>query len=423
MAELYRRCYPHLKEELYTAILDNGMHLYIIPKKGFVEKVAFLSTHFGSVDGIVNDEGQCGPSGIAHFLEHKLFEDAEEKDVSLDFVNLGAEVNAFTTLERTTYYFSTLDNFEEALTLLQTFTAKLTTTSESVEREKNIIEQEIKMYFDDPEYRAYLGCLQSLYPNTALAKDIAGSLEDVTKIQLDDLKEQFERFYQPSNRQLVLVGDFDIEDVYNSVKETQARLTPSLKTVPKETKPLLVKVEKKEGIQMDVVTAKLALGFKSRPYSSSRMREQLLTQLFFNLLFGWTSPFYQKWYAEGKIDETLSMDFEISSRFAFVILTMDTAEPIRMSSLIRQVMTSSDKKKLFTEEALTLQKNALYGDFLRSFDNIHLIGSQFVAFQGENETYFDLGKELMNISLSEVKDFAKHYVSHMETSDFVVFPK
>lgn len=425
MSELKKRYYPKLKEELYYATLENGLKLYIIQKKGFVEKAAFFSTNFGAIDNSlqIGQEKTIYPSGLAHFIEHKLFETEQGKDVTNDFINLGVDVNAFTSLERTTYYFSTIDNFDEALERLQNFTSKLTVSEESVEREKSIIEQEIKMYLDDPDYRSYLGCLQSLYPNTPLSQDIAGSVESLSQLSIKDLEENYDYFYRPKNCQLVLVGDFDVNLIYDSVKKTQEKLTSSTLEVQRDQAPIVATIEKKDGIQMDVSVAKLAVGFKTPSYSPSRMRDHLLTQLLFNLLFGWTSPYYQKWYAEGKIDETLSIDFEVSKRYAFVILTMDTPEPIRMSSLLRQVMTSADKKELLTEESLELQKNAIYGDFLRSFDNIQLVGSQFLSFLDDESTYFDLGKELMAITLSEVKAFASHYFSHMETSDFVVFPK
>ena len=164
-------------------------------------------------------------------------------------------------------------------------------------------------------------------------------------------------------------------------------------------------------------------GFKNVHFSDNYMRESIFVQLLFNLLFGWTSPYYKNWYAEGKIDESMSIEYEVSSRYSFVIMTMDTAEPIRMSSLIRQVMTSADKQRLLTEEALDLQKKALYGEFLRSLDNIQNLGSQYLAYSDDGKTYFDFGQELMSITSKDLKDFFNHYLSNLVITDFVVFPK
>ena len=402
MAALKKRYYQKIDEEVYSAILDSGMSLSIIKKKGFVEKAALLSTNFGALDNhfYIDGELQSYPAGIAHFLEHKLFEDEQGRDVTLDFVKLGADVNAFTTLEKTTYYFSTLDNFEESLELLLNFTSSFTSSEDAVNHEKRIIEQEINMYQDDPDYRVYLGCLQSLYPNTILGQDIAGSVDSIEEITVKDLKDNFDCFYRPANRHLVLVGDFDVERIYNFVNEKQIKFTAPERIVEKEKSPIESNIQKLYSLQIEI-----------------------LVQLLFNLLFGWTSPYYQNWYAEGKIDESVSIEYEVSNRYSFVIMTMDTAEPIRMSSLIRQVMTSADKKRLLTEEALDLQKKALYGEFLRSLDNIQNLGSQYLAYFENDKTYFDFGQELMSITSKELKDFLNHYLSNMEITDFVVFPK
>lgn len=425
MSALKKRYYQKIDEEIYSAILDNGLSLSIIKKRGFLEKAAFLSINFGSIDNCyyLDGELQTYPAGIAHFLEHKLFEDEQGKDVTLDFVKLGADVNAFTTLDRTTYYFSTLDNFEESLDLLLKFTSRFTSSEKSVNHEKKIIEQEINMYQDDPDYRAYLGCLQNLYPNTILGQDIAGSNESIEKITVEDLKNNFDCFYRPENCHLVLVGDFDVDEIYTFVNERQQRLTELKTIVEKEKKIIEAEVKKRDNLQMEVSISKLAVGFKSAIFSDNRMRENLLVQLLFNLLFGWTSPYYQNWYSEGKIDESVSIEYEVSNRYSFVIITMDTVEPIKMSSLIRQVMTSADKKRLLTEEALDLQKKALYGEFLRSLDNIQGLGNQYLTFLDNDKTYFDLGQELMSITSKELKDFLNYYLSNMVITDFVVFPK
>ena len=280
MAALKKRYYPKIAEEVYLATLDNGMSLSIIKKKGFIEKAAFLSTNFGALDNRFYIDGklQTYPAGIAHFLEHKLFEDDQGRDVTLDFVKLGADVNAFTTLDRTTYYFSTIDHFEESLELLLKFTSEFTSSEDTVNHEKRIIEQEINMYQDDPDYRVYLGCLQSLYPNTILGQDIAGSIDSIKKITAKDLKNNFDYFYRPENCHLVLIGNFDIEQIYRFVKETRSEFTISHKTVEKEKQPIEENIQKLDSLQMDISISKLAIGFKNVHFSDNYMRESILVQ-------------------------------------------------------------------------------------------------------------------------------------------------
>lgn len=281
MAALKKRYYPKIAEEVYLATLDNGMSLSIIKKKGFIEKAAFLSTNFGALDNRFYIDGklQTYPAGIAHFLEHKLFEDDQGRDVTLDFVKLGADVNAFTTLDRTTYYFSTIDHFEESLELLLKFTSEFTSSEDTVNHGKRIIEQEINMYQDDPDYRVYLGCLQSLYPNTILGQDIAGSIDSIKKITAKDLKNNFDYFYRPENCHLVLIGNFDIEQIYRFVKETRSEFTISHKTVEKEKQPIEENIQKLDSLQMDISISKLAIGFKNVHFSDNYMRESILVQL------------------------------------------------------------------------------------------------------------------------------------------------
>ena len=273
MAALKKRYYPKIAEEVYLATLDNGMSLSIIKKKGFIEKAAFLSTNFGALDNRFYIDGklQTYPAGIAHFLEHKLFEDDQGRDVTLDFVKLGADVNAFTTLDRTTYYFSTIDHFEESLELLLKFTSEFTSSEDTVNHGKRIIEQEINMYQDDPDYRVYLGCLQSLYPNTILGQDIAGSIDSIKKITAKDLKNNFDYFYRPENCHLVLIGNFDIEQIYRFVKETRSEFTISHKTVEKEKQPIEENIQKLDSLQMDISISKLAIGFKNVHFSDNYM--------------------------------------------------------------------------------------------------------------------------------------------------------
>ncbi|MGT2907611.1 EF-P 5-aminopentanol modification-associated protein YfmH [Streptococcus dentiloxodontae] len=427
MSGLQRVYYKNIKESLYKSKLDNGLSLYIINKPNFKEKAAFLSVKFGSVDNqfYLANNLTASPAGVAHFLEHKLFEDEQGSDITLDFVNIGADVNAYTTFDCTNYYFSTLNCFEEALELLSKFTQRLTINPESIEREKHIIGHEIDMYQDDADYRVYLGCLQNLYPNTALAEDIAGSKESLERIDLENLTKNFQYFYTPSNCRLVLIGDFNVEDVYNSVKKIQRKFTGvDNKKLIREDKLFDVsEVLPSNNLHMDVTLPKLAVGFKSSRYSGTLLREKLLMRLYFNLLFGWTSPYYQAWYEEGDIDDSFAIELEVSERFAFAVITMDTAEPIRMSSIIRQVIRTSDKDKIFTDKALQLQKNALYGDFVRSFDDIQHLGSQFLEFLADDTNYLDLGAELMSIQIEDVINFAQNYQENMKTTDFTVFPK
>ena len=182
--------YSAVGETVYQTVLANGLRVFLLPKNDFNETYGIISTNFGSVDtGIVSRETKQVtqyPAGIAHFLEHKLFEGPQGKDLLLEFTKLGAESNAFTSFTRTSYLFSATDNISENLQLLQELVHRADFTKESILREQDIIGQEIEMYQDNPDYRLFFGALANLYPQTSLAEDIAGTKESISEITVEN---------------------------------------------------------------------------------------------------------------------------------------------------------------------------------------------------------------------------------------------
>ena len=208
--------YPAVKETVYQTRLSNGLTVSLLPKKQFNEVYGVVTVQFGSVDTsfTLYEKGlQSYPAGIAHFLEHKLFERENAEDIMESFTRLGADSNAFTSFTKTSYLFSTIDHLSENLDLLEELVTVAHFTEESVEREREIIQQEREMYQDDPDSRLFFATLANLYPNTPLAADIVGSEKSINNIQLNDLKNNFTTFYKPVNMSLFLVGNFDVDTV------------------------------------------------------------------------------------------------------------------------------------------------------------------------------------------------------------------
>ena len=208
--------YPAVKETVYQTRLSNGLTVSLLPKKQFNEVYGVVTVRFGSVDTCftLSEKGlQSYPAGIAHFLEHKLFERENAEDIMESFTRLGADSNAFTSFTKTSYLFSTIDHLSENLDLLEELVTVAHFTEESVEREREIIQQEREMYQDDPDSRLFFATLANLYPNTPLATDIVGSEKSINNIQLNDLKYNFTAFYKPVNMSLFLVGNFDVDTV------------------------------------------------------------------------------------------------------------------------------------------------------------------------------------------------------------------
>ncbi|MGT2828950.1 M16 family metallopeptidase [Streptococcus hillyeri] len=425
MSRLEKIDYPFLNQEIYFRHMNNGMNVYYLPKKGFQERSAILTVNFGSIDTkfTSNDYSKEYSSGVAHFLEHQLFRNQHGEDVGNQFTVLGSDSNAYTTFDKTSYFFSTVESFEESLELLLDFTSSLHITEESIQREKGIIEQEIAMYQDDPDYRLYSGILANLYPNTPLAMDVAGTKESIGMLSLTDLKENFDSFYRPDFKSLVLVGDFDVKAIDRIVRK---RETNRRKTLPEIVRPNLDLVQPvvKSSIQMDVTTSKLGLGFRGNLAPGlSIVENKLALRLFLAMLFGWTSHRYQDWYDKGKIDDSFDIEIEISERFGFVILMLDTEQPIAMGTQLRKNLINVRQNKDVNQNHLITIKNEIYGEFIRSLDSIEELGHQFLQYQDEDYSYFDFPNLLTKLDLETIITVGEYFFNQAEKTEFIVFPK
>lgn len=376
MTELKEQIFSEINEKIYSAELENGLKIFLIPKQDFQESCGMMIVNFGSLDTKFTYDGQPKEynEGIAHFLEHKLFELEDGQDVAELFTNAGANSNAFTTFDKTCYYFSAVDNLEENVTLLQQFISETSFTEASITREKDIIDQEIDMYQDDADYRLYQGILENLYPNTALAQDIAGTQESIENISVADLKENHNIFYSPQEMTLLLVGNFDKDLLFNQIKKEQKEKA-SKKHVVKRQGLVYEQVVPKKNIQMDVTQPKLAIGYRGAqlPKGTSSLRQELALRLFFTMLLGWTSKRYQQLYESGQIDDSFDFEIEVCPDFQFLIISLDTLEPIAMANNICQYLnkvSQSSNLDDLSEEHFEIVKKELYGDFFKSLDSI-----------------------------------------------------
>lgn len=213
------REYPDLKLFVQRVKLDCGLQLVLIPRPNFNEKQVMIATNFGSTASSIKlaDSQVDYPFGVAHFLEHKIFEMSDGKDALEGFTALGAEANAFTTYQQTVYYFSTVNEIKEGIKQLITLVRERHMTQESVDEERPIIQNEILMYEDDSDYQMNKALLANLYPNTALSEDIAGNERTVEQICLSDLTSAHDYFYQLNQLTMVIVGKIEVDDIVNDI--------------------------------------------------------------------------------------------------------------------------------------------------------------------------------------------------------------
>ena len=416
--------YPAVKEMVYRTRLANGLTVALMPKKEFKEVYGSVTVQFGSVDTLVTEvDGDVKqyPGGIAHFLEHKLFEREDASDLMSAFTSLGADSNAFTSFTKTNYLFSATDHFLENLELLDELVTSAYFTEDSILREQDIIQQEREMYQDDPDSCLFFSTLANLYPGTPLATDIVGSEESISQINLTNLQENFTRFYKPVNMYLFLVGDFDVEQVQDYFERKELK-DLDVQEVVRE-KIVLQAVKQTDSMRMEVSSPKLAIGVRGKREVAEAdcYRYHILLKLLFAMMFGWTSDRFQKLYESGKIDASLSLEVEVTSRFHFVMLTMDTKEPVALSHQFRKAIRKFTKDLDLTEDHLDIIKREMFGEFFSSMNSLEFIATQYDAFE-HGETIFDLPKILQEITLEDVLEAGHHLIDEGDIVDFTIFP-
>ena len=416
--------YPAVKEMVYRTRLSNGLTVALLPKKEFKEVYGSVTVQFGSVDTLVTEvDGDVKeyPAGIAHFLEHKLFEREDSSDLMSAFTSLGADSNAFTSFTKTNYLFSATDHFLENLDLLDELVTSAHFTEDSILREQDIIQQEREMYQDDPDSCLFFSTLANLYPGTPLATDIVGSEESISQINLTNLQENFIRFYKPVNMSLFLVGNFDVDPVQDYFERKELE-DLDVQEVARE-KFVLQAVKQTDSMRMEVSSPKLAIGVRGKREVAEAdcYRHHILLKLLFAMMFGWTSDRFQKLYESGKIDASLSLEVEVTSRFHFVMLTMDTKEPVALSHQFRKAIRNFTKDLDITEDHLDIIKREMFGEFFSSMNSLEFIATQYDAFE-HGETIFDLPKILQEITLEDVLDAGHHLIDDGDIVDFTIFP-
>ncbi|MDR2975928.1 MAG: insulinase family protein [Streptococcaceae bacterium] len=419
---MIKKYYEHIKETLYTDKLDNGLRVYYLPKAGWSKTYGIFTTNFGSLD--TSFDGKTYPAGIAHFLEHKLFE-KQDGDVMLKFGKLGAQTNAFTSFNRTAYLFMGAENIPENIELLLDFVQQPYFTEASVSKEQGIITQEIQMYQDDPNWKLYAGLLAALYPNSPLAEDIAGTPESISDITPEMLYQNYRTFYQPSNMLLFLTGPFDVNEISELVKNNQAE--KDLPSVPLDRpahvfQPAIPFSE----ISMEVSETKLAVGFRGNNAVNpdEALEYRLSMQIFFAMIFGRTSKFFENAYKSGLIDDSFSFEFECSPQFQCLLISLDTKRPEELSEVLQEQL----KKYKMNDDAnsvhFELIRRQMLGSHIASLNSLEHIANEFAAMPTDSsKNLFDLAEVLSNLTLERALEFSENFLKDSEISTFVIRPK
>lgn len=407
--------YKKYDEILYKYEHSSGLNCLVIPKKGYSKKYATFSTQYGSVDNefIIPGEQEKTrvPDGIAHFLEHKLF---EQKDGSVmdKFAALGSRPNAFTSFNQTVYLFSCTDKFRENFDLLLNFVQNPYITEESVEREKGIIGQEINMYRDDPGWRVSFNLLEAFYREHPVKYDIAGSIESISEITRDTLYKCYNTFYHPSNMVITVVGDVDHRKVFEQVEKNIKPLqkVPEIKRIfPEESDSLNKKYIEQN---MHVSTPLFYTGFKDSNYNLQGMdiiKYDLAVKLLLSMLVGKSSELYAELYDKGLINTTFEMDFSIEKSYAYSMIGGESVNPEAVRDKIIKEIKRLNRSGL-DPQAFERILNASKGRFLRQMNSVESISRTFINLYFKGVTMFDYLTVYDTISFDYIQEtFNRHF--------------
>ena len=413
--------YEKLDESCTHCRLANGLTVKVVPKKGFTRKLAYFVTDFGSIhtDFVMEGEQYHVPAGVAHFLEHKMFE-LPGRDVTAEFAALGANVNAFTSFDMTAYYFSCTANFEESLRLLLEFVSTPYFTPESVQREYGIIDQEIAMNEDAPDSREFELLMERMYENHPVRVPILGTRESIRQIDAEILADCHRAFYTPENMILCVVGDVDAEHVAQIAEEVlgtaRRPAAQKLRPWPEEMKCH----SQPETLRLEVAMPTFQIGFKSEnaPRGQDALRTDVIGYLAAEVLFGEASPLYLKLYEEGIIDSSFGGGFETIDGCAMLTCggDGDRAEEVRQALLDRA--EELVKNGLDEQEFLRLKRGAM-GRRIRDLDSFDAICFRQCAYHFLDFDYFRFPAVYADVKMEEVREFLARAVT-MERSAMAI---
>lgn len=427
---MHERAVKQLGISVYEEQLDNGLQVYLLPKPGFQQVYAMFTTRYGSVDSVFRKAGDEAftevPDGIAHFLEHKMFE-SEAEPVFTQFARHGGAANAFTASDQTSYLFSCTQDVADNTRILLDFVQNPHFTPENVEKEKGIIGQEIRMYDDDPNWRGYFGLLQALYHRHPVRLDTAGTVDSIARIDDASLYLCYQTFYHPSNMIFVAVGGFDPETMLDLIRTNQSTKqfspVPTIeRQVPEE--PTHVAKPYVEA-HLSVSQPRCLIGWKDRDTGLSAdamLRREMLTGLVLDAMFGRGGDLYQSLIDDGIIDQQFNWEYEVTETYGYSQVGGNTADPrvlqTRINAALQQAATDGLEQSLFERS-----RRKAMGRFLASLDVPSYIARSYTAYRMKDIDLFDALDVLQSFDLAEANARLRdHFVTEQQAVS-VVLPK
>ena len=420
-----KRVYPALSEEVFWKVLPNGLTVAVVPRPGFSRKLAYFVTDFGAIHTEFSVDGKACrvPAGVAHYLEHKLF-DLPGRDVMAEFAALGANPNAFTSYDITAYYFSCTENFEPCLRLLLEYVSTPYFTDETVQKEQGIIGQEIGMHADNPDSRIFEELMAGMYRRHPITVPILGSVESIAQITPRILHDCHKAFYRPDNMILCVVGDVDPEAVCQMAQEILPEKSPETVTRPQTWEEEMTCPTAYSAHTMEVAMPMFQLGFKCEPPENGEeaVRVEAIGELAAEALFGEASALYLRLYEEGLIDTSFGGGFEVTDGAAMLIVGGDSEDPEAVRDAILQEAQRLVREGIDEKEFLRSKRSAM-GRRIRDLDSFDGTAFRICAYFFSKFDYFDFPRVYKTVESSDIQDFLRRVVTEERCSLCVIHPK
>ena len=417
--------YPELDEVLYRETLPNGLRLMVCPRRGFTRKLAYFVTDFGSIhkDFTLEGEEVHTPAGVAHYLEHKMFDMPGDLDVSQAYADMGASVNAFTSYDMTAYYFVCTEQFEKCLRLLLEFVSTPYFTQETVDKERGIIDQEIGMNVDSADTRGFENLMKCLFESHPIREPILGSHEDIRNITPEILHKVHKAFYTPGNMMLCVLGDVDPHQVAAVARQV---LGDEKRPVGKKLRPwseIPVPVEQEIRDDMEVTMPTFQMGFKCRPMQGGEaaIRREFVADLAAEALFGESSELYLRLYEQGLIDTSFGGGFDTIDGAAMLMCSGDSRDPQAVRQAILEEAQRLCREGINQEEFLTMKRSAM-GRRIRGLDSFDSTCFRLCAYELSGFDYFRFPELYAKIQKDELLDFIAQAVTADKCSLSTIYP-
>lgn len=375
-------------DSYYKINHPSGLTVYVYPKEGYNSAYAIFGTRYGSINtcfSVDNGETITVPDGIAHYLEHKLFE-SEDGDAFVRYAKTGANANAYTSFEKTCYLFSCTDKFDESLEILLDFVQDPYFTAQTVAKEQGIIGQEIKMYDDSPDWRVMFNMLEAMYKNHPVRIDIAGTVESIAQITAEKLYDIYNVFYNLNNMVLCVSGNVTVEQV---LKTADKMLKPSEKHKIHnyfEDEPYEIcepYVEQSFPVSMPIFN----FGFKEKADSLLDERQTAQTEILLSMIASQTSTLYRNLMDANLINSSFSYELFEGPGYCSVIFGGESRAPKQAAEMIKQYISKIKKEGLDKNDFVTAKK-AVYGDIVSSLNSVDSIANTIADYHFNGNELF-----------------------------------